>query len=570
MRNLPSAAGQGKDATATVDHNNIVDLSPWRTAQALAPLAVTAEETQYAREAERLADHEVDQAFAAALRRATIQAQHRTLTGEALALSQKVQQLQQMVAQDQEQVRALSSGSSAKSETPGSSSTTGETDLEIAKAQLGLESDELADATQDLNRVTGDQRAQIQSELSAHEAEMKKYDESREDGQLAVLSARRYGTLAGRIGAFYRQEARIRLINQAAAQTLDNVHSLTGEHNTLEASANALSQPSAGTSQDRAARLASIKDRSAERQLLGIYDDRIQTEQQLAKIYQRWAAQVRLQHRILLHLLVQSIAWIIVILICMLLGDTVVRRLMDYPVLDRRQRHTLRAILELAIQIVGVVLILLVIFGAPQQTTTFIGLATAALTIALQDFVLAFFGWFVLMGNKGIRVGDLVEINGVGGEVVELGLMSTTLLETGSLADKGYPTGRRITFMNSFAIRGQYFNFSTAGQWMWDQITVAVPDSVDTHTAVDRILEAVKNETSENSRLAEQEWKRALRGEDLGRSQAAPAVNLRPSGSGWDADIRYVSRASQRFELRNRLYQIVVDLLKGQATAVPS
>ena len=438
------------------------------------------------------------------------------------------------------------------------------TDLDIAKAQLGLDSDELADATQDLNRATGDRRAEIQSELTAHEAQMKKYDESREDGQMAVFSARRYGTLAGRIGAWNRQSARRKLIQQALQQTQADVRSLTAEHNALEVVANS-STPAAAGSQDRNARLATIRDRTAERQLLGIYDDRIQTEQQLASIYERWAAQVALQHKILLHLIVQSVGWIIGILICMVLSDVVVRRLMDYPVLDRRQRHTLRAILELAIQIFGIVLILLVIFGAPQQTTTFIGLATAALTIALQDFVLAFFGWFVLMGKKGMRVGDLVEINGVGGEVIELGLMSTTLLETGNLADKGYPTGRRITFMNSFAIRGQYFNFSSAGQWMWDQIIVAVPASVDTHTTVDRILEAVQNETRENSRLAELEWKRALRGEEVGKIHAVPAVNLRPTGAGWDVEVRYVSRAAQRFELRNHLYQLVADMLRNQA-----
>src|SRR6202021_449217 len=68
----------------------IVDLSPWQTAEALAPLAVTAEEKEYARDAERLADHDVDQAFASALRKATLQAQHITLSGDALALSQKI------------------------------------------------------------------------------------------------------------------------------------------------------------------------------------------------------------------------------------------------------------------------------------------------------------------------------------------------------------------------------------------------------------------------------------------------------------------------------------------------
>lgn len=561
MRNLPAMNRAGKSASLAADRNAIVDISPWLTAQALAPLAVSAEEAEYARNAERLADHEVDQAFASALRKATLQAQHRTLTGEALALSQRVQMLQQLVEQDQAQVRQLTTAT-APSSSQTTSPSNGFSDLEIAKAQLGLDSDELADATEDLNRATGDQRAQIQSELTAHQAEMKKFDETHEAGQIAVLAVRRYGTLAGRLGAWSRQADRAKLLQQAIAQTQDDIRSLTAEHNRLESAANA---SSTAATDDRTARLATLRDRSAQRQLLSIYDDRIQTEQQLVTVYQRWSAQLALQHRILLHLIVQSVAWIIGILICMVLGDVVVRRLMEYPVLDRRQRHTLRAILELAIQIIGALLILLVLFGAPQQTTTVIGLATAALTIALQDFVLAFFGWFVLMGKKGLRVGDLVEINGVGGEVIELGLMSTTLLETGSLADKGYLTGRRITFMNSYAIRGQYFNFSTAGQWMWDQITVAVPTSVDTHTAVDRILEAVQSETRENSRLAEIEWARALRGDGLGNIKAVPAVSLHPSGNGWNVDVRYVSRASQRFDMRNHLYQVVTGLIKDPA-----
>jgi small-conductance mechanosensitive channel len=77
-------------------------------------------------------------------------------------------------------------------------------------------------------------------------------------------------------------------------------------------------------------------------------------------------------------------------------------------------------------------LILVIFFGTPQQTPTVIGLATAGLTVVLKDFIVAFFGWFSLVGRNGVRVGDWVEINGAGGEVVEVGLLRTTLLETGT------------------------------------------------------------------------------------------------------------------------------------------
>ena len=120
-------------------------------------------------------------------------------------------------------------------------------------------------------------------------------------------------------------------------------------------------------------------------------------------------------------------------------------------------------------------LVLLVIFGAPQQMPTILGLATAGLTVVFQDFILAFCGWFVLMGRNGMRVGDWVEIDGVGGEVVEIGVFRTWLLETGNWTANGHPTGRRVSFLNGYAIRGKYFNFSTAGQWMWDEIKVSIP-----------------------------------------------------------------------------------------------
>jgi small-conductance mechanosensitive channel len=557
MRNLPSINKQG---ATTSSPSALADQTPWQTAQALAPLAVTAEENQFAREAERLADHEVDQAFAAALREATMRAEHRTLTGDALALSQKAEQLQQLVTQDQAVVQQLASPASGKA--GAGTPLDGGSDLDIAKAQLGLDSDELADASQDLDRAAGDERSQIQSELAAHEAAMKKYDSQQGSvGQVAVLSAARYGTLAGRVTAWNRQQMRLQLIEQAAQQALADARRFTDRHNALESQANANATSAAASAQDRTARLASIKDRSAERQLLSIYDDRIQTEQRLAAVYQKWAAQVQLQHRILMHLMLQSLAWIFAILIGMVLGDGLVRRVMEYPVLDRRQRHTLRAVFELAIQVLGILCILFVIFGAPRQTSTILGLVTAAITIALQDFVVAFFGWFRLMGKRGMRVGDTVEINGVGGEVTEIGLMSTTLLETGPLAARGFPTGRRITFLNSFAIRGQYFNFSTAGQWMIDQFEVTIPASDRTHVLVEEILHAVEEETAENVGLAEQEWKRASHGDRLKELRASPSVNLRPSGGNFDVEVRYVTRAADREETRNSLYRRVIDLL---------
>lgn len=554
MSNL--AAIRARNGAAT---QSLVDLRPWQTAQTLASLAVTAEENEYAREAEHLADHEVDQAFAAALRAAQLQARHRVLTGEALALSQKVGQLQQEIAQDQAAVERLKAQSVPKGDTASglASSAEGNDALEVAEAQLGLDSDELTDAQRDLDRATGNLSVRIQDELTSHEASMKKYDsEQQAGGQTAVVSVKGHGTLASRLEAWLSQESRSASIGQALAEAQNEARSLTAEHNALEAKADD------GAKAGNAATLAALQDRSTERQILSIDDDRIQTEQQLAAVYGKWGDQVQLQHRILQHLILESLELIVLIVLGMIAGDALVRRLMAQPSLDRRQMEILRTVLEVGVQVAGIGLIVLVVFGPPQQTATMIGLTTAALTISLQDYILAFVGWFMLVGRNGIHVGDLVEINGVCGEVAEVGLMSTTLLETTGLADKGEVTGRRISFLNSFAIRGTYFNFSSKGQWLWDQITVTVPADDDVYAMAKSIEQAAHTETAEWTQRAEEEWAHSGHGMRPTPLRAAPSVTLHPSGAGAiEVELRYVTPARSRAEVRDRLYRQVIRLL---------
>jgi small-conductance mechanosensitive channel len=154
-----------------------------------------------------------------------------------------------------------------------------------------------------------------------------------------------------------------------------------------------------------------------------------------------------------------------------------------------------------------------------------------------------------------------VEINGVAGEVAEISLFRTSMLETGNWTDQGHPTGRRVSFINSFAIRGQYFNFSTAGQWMWDEIRFNIPAAEENYAMIELIHAAVLKETEKDARLAEAEWKRSVRHAGLSQFAADPAVEMRPGASGINIVVRYVTRAADRFEVRNRLYERVIGLL---------
>jgi small-conductance mechanosensitive channel len=222
------------------------------------------------------------------------------------------------------------------------------------------------------------------------------------------------------------------------------------------------------------------------------------------------------------------------------------------------------------LQIVALGLILLVIFGPPSQLGTFLGLAGAGLTVALKDFIVSFVGWFVLMGRNGIRLGDWVEINGVTGEVVELGMFHTVLLETGNWTDSGHPTGRRVTFTNSFAIEGHYFNFSTSGQWLWDELTLVLASTQNPYPIVEAIQKTVLEATAEGAGQAEKEWQHAAHSRDMSALSAAPAVNVKPISGGVEIAVRYITRANERYQMRSKLYQAAMNLISKKDAQEPS
>jgi small-conductance mechanosensitive channel len=531
--------------------SGLVDQSRLRTARELASQAAVPQEAQYAQEALRLADSELDHAFATALRTATEQAP--PLTGEALRVSQRLNALNDHIRAEQAGIAARQRDQAAKA------APQDDAQLELAEAQLALDTDEADELHQTLIRLGGDRRAILQQALDEHEA-VHKSDTGPAISQTAPLEAPQALTsLVGKLRAASSLRQRHRLLRAAQDAAVRRGRQLLAERGALSRETENASQ--SGGDGTTVARLRTLASR---RQTLTQYERRIHDLESLAAVYDKWDTLVLAQQRTILRRILRVFVAIVAILALTLLASRLLHRLLtSRTLLDRRRQQTLQFVLSFAVQLVGALLILIVIFGTPQQTPTVIGLATAGLTVVLKDFIVAFFGWFILMGKSGVRVGDWVEINGVDGEVTEVGLLRTTLLETGNWAESGRPTGRRVAFMNSYAIEGHYFNFSTAGQWLWEEMRVAIPAGADAYAVKEAIRVAIEEITQESNELAAREWRRLTPRNGSARTPAmAPVVELRPGGT-LEVVIRYITRAQDRFDARSRLYQRLLSILHG-------
>jgi small-conductance mechanosensitive channel len=559
----------------------LVDQTPLKTAQRLAQLAASHDERTLAQEALRLADFDVDEAFDNALRRARLHPA--PLSAEAKECETRLQKAEKLLAADQARAKQLADLAAKANE---SKKDALEADLIQAQADLELDQDEVDDAKQDLIRAGGDVIDRI-------EALKKEHEETTHGTSNAIPSG---PEPVDQVGLLHRVQ-QWRLLHQkqmelwqAKTETETAMAALEEKHNALDAEVDAekanvpeLAHHSKKTSSDRAAVHVSAanksQDESAEllkktqklssnQKILAAYDKRIETKKELAGVYGQWIDLVAGVQRDVIH---RALLGIAIILAIALIGiffsswmDSVVKRLS----MDRRQMESLRTVTRTSLQILALCLILLVFFGPPGQLGTILGLAGAGLTVALKDFIVGFLGWFVLMGKHGMRLGDWVEINGVTGEVVEIGPFHTVLLETGNWTDSGHPTGRRVTFTNSFAIEGHYFNFSTTGQWLWDELAVVLPAGKDPYPMLDAIHKKVIEATRETVQQAEQEWRNATSSQELSGLSAAPAISVKPVVGGIEIAVRYVTRANDRYTLRNQLNQAAVELLGAKAEPV--
>jgi small-conductance mechanosensitive channel len=576
-----------------------IDQNTLLTARRLARLANTAEEQPLAQAAVETAAHELDLSFAAALR--YVETHPPSLSPEASRIQERLQDDQAQLASANADLKRLTAAlaQAADAEKPALQDR-----LDLVQSQVQLLEDEVAEANNALLQAGGNLHQHIQMMQQEHEATQRSPAPAAAPGAASTLGA--LSGLVGEVRQWLALRDKERWLAQAQHDAEQSASQLTeqrqeiatelagykaripeftghGPHPGAEAKApaavnaapvvpagaaarpaNAAGPATAAAAAEPTTLLELTRRIAAVQHRVMLRDERISARQRLAGIYTRWQAVVVTQARSVLHACLASAAIVLAAVLLLLLADRWLEQLLARARIDRRQLQTLRSVVGVSLQIIGVVVILLVLVGPPGQLGTMLGLAGAGLTVALKDFIVAFIGWFALMGRNGMRLGDWVEINGVSGEVVELNMFHTVLLETGNWTDTGHPTGRRVTFTNSFAIEGHYFNFSTSGQWLWDELSVVVPYNRDPHAVADAIEKEVAAATAKDAAQAEEEWRRASPGRGLGFT-ARPGIAVRPASGGVEIAVRYVTRASERLALRARLYQSAVQLLSGHA-----
>jgi len=129
---------------------------------------------------------------------------------------------------------------------------------------------------------------------------------------------------------------------------------------------------------------------------------------------------------------------------------TIVRRAVRRHVHDPERRHVMLVVERVGLWFVVTIIVAVTLASDLSSLATFFGLLTAGVAVALQSVILSAVGYFVLVGRRGIRLGDRVQISGVTGDISDIGWLQFQVKEIDARTQ--LPTGNVVTFSNSFVL----------------------------------------------------------------------------------------------------------------------
>lgn len=266
----------------------------------------------------------------------------------------------------------------------------------------------------------------------------------------------------------------------------------------------------------------------------------------------------------LFHQFFQLILWIVFILVL----SWLIRSGLNRTITD----NTLRYRVKKTIRLVSVVLVLLIVIlfftGKGQYVSLVIGLASAGLAFALQEVILSVAGWISIFSSKIYKTGDRIELNGVRGDVIDISITRTTLMEIGGWSNSDNYSGRIVQISNSFVFKGPVSNYSTDFPFVWDEIVLPIAYGSDLAKARSIVQDIASGHLMEYAAYAHTHWKQMLSKYYIENANVEPTLSVKLTDNWIELTLRYVVDYKKRRSSKTDLFTAIHEAIRASNGSV--
>jgi len=189
-----------------------------------------------------------------------------------------------------------------------------------------------------------------------------------------------------------------------------------------------------------------------------------------------------------------------------------------------------------------------------------LGILGAGLAFALQEVIGSIAGWVTIVTGRPFTIGDRVETGGIRGDVVDIGLLRTTLMEIGNWLNGDHNTGRIVTVSNAFIFKEPLFNYSRHLSYIWDEVSLPVPYESDWQRATQIMIEAAQQHPHYQKLLpqAREQRRQARREFAIKITPLKPRVFTRLTDNWIELSLVYPVDAGSRRTFRSEISQHIL------------
>jgi small-conductance mechanosensitive channel len=278
-------------------------------------------------------------------------------------------------------------------------------------------------------------------------------------------------------------------------------------------------------------------------------------------VLSRWAESLARDSVDLIFQLLARIVLLAIVIIAIMLVAHLLREVPDRFVHDEKSRYYSRKIISFVTYFTMILSVVFALVGQFAYIGPALGLVGAGIAIALQDVIVSVVGWFFIIGRLGLSVGDRVEIDGVKGDVIDIGVFRTVMLEIGNWVTSEQATGRVVFFPNSFVFRKHFFNYHIGTRYVWDELKVTLTYESNWRKAKEAFLKIASETVAPDIEEAEREMRMMARRFLLRIGKLTPIVYTQMAESGVLLMVRYVvpvrSRRSYYDEITEKILSYV-------------
>ncbi len=252
-----------------------------------------------------------------------------------------------------------------------------------------------------------------------------------------------------------------------------------------------------------------------------------------------------------------TVSKIIFAIVGVLLISVIIRflqRSLSRYIRDSDTRYRARKFLAFLGYLIGIVFVSAVFSKRLGGLHIAFGIVGAGVAFALQEVITSIAGFVAISFGHFYKTGDRIQLAGIRGDAIDIGILRTTLMECGDWVQGDLYNGRIVRIANSFVFKEPVFNYSADFPFLWDEITLPIRFESD-QKLTREILQRVVNEVvGDYVPYAKNTWKEMVQKYKIEHETVEPMVTMIANDNWMEFTIRYVVDFKKRRSTKDRLF----------------